>query len=402
MRRHPPGDVRSARGFLANTAANLESAAQDATVRVYDADDLQIAERLPWRGTNDERYVREVEREHPQGWVTGMRLPRELSASTVFRSTYNHNRAGWITSASDETRADKTADERLPAAFRYEYDEQAKQTRWRSEHASINDEGRDLRWVHWPNGLVKRRTAAKTIDRAGSSDDTTSRRSYEYLYNANRSLVRVIDCDAKRDGQNDATQPTETCSATSSQARQTLFVRDEAERETRIDEQWTDGRDVLLTYDTANTGRLTQRRTDGALSGDSYTGANAKSTTFGYDSLGRETSMTVDPAQGADRVTQTRWHDSGALRKRTKPNGSVDAWSFNALGEKTSHERIRAGQSSDPDRQGYDYDANGNRERDERGSHDFNARDQLVKWTRPSDSGRSDRRGWATSYTITG
>jgi RHS repeat-associated protein len=330
-----------------------------------------------------------------------VRLPRELSSSAVFRTTYTYNHAGWVTGASDETRAHRADDETLPNVFRYEYDERANQTRWRSEHASQDDRGRDVRWVHWPNGLVKRRTAIKTLDRAGTPDDTTSTRSYEYLYNANRSLVRVIDCDAKRDGVQDDPQSPLTCSATQPSARQTLYVRDLAERETRIDEQWTDGRDVRLDYDTGNTGWLTQRRTDGTLSGNDYIGAQAKSTTFERDSLGRELTMTVDPSSGANRVSQSRWYDSGALRERTKPNGTVDRWSLNALGQRTLHERDADGSEND-ESQSYTYDINGNRKRDERGDHAFNARNQLVSWTRPASRGRADRRGWRTEYTLDG
>ena len=75
---------------------------------------------------------------------------------------------------------------------------------------------------------------------------------------------------------------------------------------------------------------------------------------------------------------------------------------WNMLGEKVRHDRIRREQSSDPDPQTYDYDRNGNRTQDERGEHAFNARDQLVRWTRPDDRGRQDRRGWSTEYTLNG
>ncbi len=112
--------------------------------------------------------------------------------------------------------------------------------------------------------------------------------------------------------------------------------------------------------------------------------------------------MTVDPEQGANRTTTTRWFAGGQMRDRTKPNGTRDVWSWNGIAEKSRHERIRSGQESDPDPQAYSYDANGNRTADERGEHQFNARDQLVFWQRPTDRGRSDRRGWTTSYTLDG
>ena len=371
------------------TEGNLEQASEDATVRVYDRDDLLESERLPWHdgeNTTDKRYVRVWERDSARGWVTAIRLPREIGSDTVWRTRYAHNDAGWITETSDIT---KEPTGPVEARVKYEWDEQGNQTRWRSEHASTGDSGRDIRWTYWPNGLMRKRTAIKTLDPAGQQDDPNpySKRTYDYLYNKNRSLVRAIDEDARRDVSGD-------------QVRTTVFTRDAAERELRVNEAWTGGRDVKLGYQ-PGTGNLAHRLTGGTFDGEDYEG-EFTTTSFDYDSLGRELQMTVAPPSGggADRVTKTRWHGGGQMRERTKPNGTVDRWSWNALSEKTKHERDP--ESGDTDTDEYSYDDNGNRTKDERGEHRFNARDQLVWWKRPTEGGREDRQGWTTSYTLGG
>lgn len=369
-----------------NDDATLATASEDATVRTYTEDDLVSRELMPWKGSGDTRYERRWEREASQGWVTGIKSPFRVGAETVFRTTYAHNDAGWVTSASDETRAERTDEEKLRSAFRYSYDQRGAQIRWRSEHAGQDDRGRDLRWTHWPNGLVRKRSATKTLD--GGAEETS--RSYGYGYNANRSLTRVTDSDAVRE-------------QAGSQKRTTNFGRDVTERETRIDETWRGGNDVQLEYATGATGWLTRRRTDGDFgTTTAYGGPNAKSTTFHRDSLGRELTATVDPAQGIDRITRTRWFGGGQMRERTKPNGTRDRWSWDGIGRKQRHDRMRSGEATDPESESYAYDANGNRTRDERGTHQFNARDQLTRWDRPTDRGRTDRRGWSTSYELDG
>lgn len=84
------------------------------------------------------------------------------------------------------------------------------------------------------------------------------------------------------------------------------------------------------------------------------------------------------------------------LKERRKPNGTRDVWYWDALGQKTQYTRIRGGQSRDPEPEKYAYDANGNRTTDERGTHRFNPRGQLVWWKRRGDRGRCRRRGRAS------
>ena len=60
------------------------------------------------------------------------------------------------------------------------------------------------------------------------------------------------------------------------------------------------------------------------------------------------------------------------------------SWLFDTDGRLN---RLRRHRAADPAEtfvkdQSYLYDTNGNRTKDERGTHEFNAKDQLVEWTR--------------------
>lgn len=386
---------------------NLTTAARGATVYVYDGDDLKAHERLPWDAKRDAsgnvvddsdgRYERDFGRS-PVGRLTSVTMPHGLNSTTALKTEYEHNDAGWIVKASDTKRTTTTGPgDRLKMEFTYSYDEQGNQLRWRSQNYNTSDMGRELRWDWWPNGQLLRRTAVKPL-----TATTESKRTYEYTYNPNRSLAKVIDADADR-------------VADGKQRRVTTFERDGAERELTVDERFDAGENTPAskrfgdsTYDYDNyTGELVSRETDGVLSGGDITGAGKKTTSFRYDALGREHRMSVVEAGRPARLTYTRWHDSGAMQWRRKPNHTRDVWKWNALSEKTEHERIRqtpnvdpGGDGSDPAPVSYDYDLNGNRSKDERGTHGFNARDQLVWWKHAA--GRGAHPGWLTTYTLDG
>ena len=395
-----------------DASANLETASRGATVHVYSADDLKIRERLPWDAKRDQsanvvddsdgRYERRFERADNSdgriGRLTGVTMPYAVGADTVLRTTYEYNDAGWITKTSDTKRVPRIgAPDDQTTAFTYAYDEQGNQLRWRSKNYSRNDRGRELRFDWWPNGQMQRRSAVKPL-----TDGTESKRTYEYTYNLNRSLAKVIDQDADR-------------VADGKQRRVTMFERDGAERELSVDERFDAGEgtpvskrfgDSRYVYDTY-TGDLARRDSDGVLSGGEITGASKKSTSFRYDALGREYRMSVVEAGKDARETHTRWNDSGTMAWRRKPNRTRDVWKWNALGEKTEHQRIRQTPSVDPDGDGsdpspvsYDYDPNGNRTSDERGKHGFNARDQLVWWKHAA--GRGANPGALTTYDLDG
>lgn len=363
------------------TEAGADAAAQDATVYERDPHGLVVRQRLPWRGGGDEHWVRTIKRESPQRRITQIYLPKLPSESDVWGEEYTYNAAGWITSRRDFYRSRPSADEIEQPYVRYSYDRQGQQTRWRSEHAKVSDAGRDIRWEYWPNGLIRRRTAVKTIDRAGGAEDTQTRQSYDYLYNLNRSLVRTVDHPQGYDRDEQG-------------ARITVFARDAAERQTRV---ISPGSDALFVYDEGATGLLTERRTGGNFDAQQrYVGDYTA--TFTYDSLGRE--LTTDYS---GRVTRTTWSDGGQISERVKSNGTRDVWERDGLGRLARHRRVQASGAEDPVLSGgYRYDVNGNRVQDERGEFAYNARDQITWWKRWTDRGRTDRRGWTRDYALNG
>ena len=98
--------------------------------------------------------------------------------------------------------------------------------------------------------------------------------------------------------------------------------------------------------------------------------------------------MTVEPMVGADRETVTNYWPSGRKQSRRSPNGASDRWFFDTRGMVSRFERQRASQNDiEDDDVDYRYDDNGNRDRDERGTYVFNARDKLAN--EPSPTGRS-------------
>jgi hypothetical protein len=81
-----------------------------------------------------------------------------------------------------------------------------------------------------------------------------------------------------------------------------------------------------------------------------------------------------------------QWHKeywpSGDLRERTKPSLAMESFFYNTNGEISHQNRLKPDGSGLAKQQPYTYDQNGNRKTDERGLHEYNARDQLVRWVR--------------------
>ena len=175
----------------------------------------------------------------------------------------------------------------------------------------------------WPSGALNERTAKKVDD----PDQPASRRRYDYLYDQDGGLVRMVD---------------------ENKYRTTLIGRDELGRQSFVDEMWSGGKDTTFAYDLA--GNLETRRTDGEISGSDFLGADAQTTTFEYDSLDRETRMEVHASSGADRVTTTRYWPSGRRRSREKPNGATERWFYTTRGEVSRFQRFDAGDDPATDR----------------------------------------------------
>ena len=356
------------------------AAARNATVRSYDEHDLLRFVNLPWDGNDERKFAQEFQRNDSLHRVTSILSPHVTSDDTVARTSYTYYDTDWIKSVSDEKVTKPSIQSRVQSRLvEYDYDDEGNQNLWKTKNASSQN-GRLIERTFWANGLLRSRTARKEVD------GDASRRVYEYLYNRNRSLVEVIDQQADKQSSTDD--------------RRTVVTRDDVERLTRVNEVWKAGRDTKFAYDASGNER--DRWTDGTISGDDFTGDQAKKTTFDYDGLEREVSMTVDPPGTDDsRTTKTTYHASSQRARRTKPNETVDTWLWNGRGELVAHLRDPQKQGAATETDTFAYDDDGNRTRDERGTHSFNARGQHVRWERPVEDGKT-KSGWRVDYELNG
>jgi RHS repeat-associated protein len=333
-------------------------AARNATVREFSADNLLTTEWLPRSGSNDPAWRRTFGYDG-RGRADKIVAPYHDDASRTTQSVYTRFDTGWIKTASDQahTTGDGYGQRSLST---YDYDRRGHQTLWQS------GTGRRVNRAYYPNGLLRERTARH-------SDTDNNPRNYTYAYNANRTLTQYLDWDL---------------------SRSTVLRQDAAERTTLVNEDWGGGRDTRMEYDEA--GNVLQRWTDGEYSEDASGNpqfAGGKRTEFAYDSVDREFSMTVVPTGQPNRVTTTDWWPSGEMKSRTKPNDTVESWAYFETGAiKTMRRKPKGGGDID---QEYTYDRNLNRLTDERGTHEYNARDQLTKWTANAQHG-----GTTTSYEV--
>lgn len=333
-----------------NQATDASDAARNAEVREYNEDDVMRQIRLPWRAgdTESERYRQEFVI-GPRGWTEEIVAPH-AGSDEIVRTCYTHFDTGWIASSSD----DKVDDPREGCAgndqkFTYRYDRRGYQTRWESDRTQANDE-RVVTRDYFPSGMLERRSA----------DDPTQGvedRTYFYEYNENRSRTRIEEQGA--------------------QGRDPFIeiAYDEAERE-RIVNNHRAGEDSKFDYN--RDGQVTERRTEGRVDPQTEEIIGEKLTSFTYDPLGQETATKVQHHGRTDQ-TRSEYYDSGQRMMRMKPNDTEERFYFSDDGRISMRDR-----EGDP-AQRYEYDENGNRELDERGEYDFNARDQLVEWVKNPD-----------------
>jgi RHS repeat-associated protein len=356
---------------------NLVNASKNATVFRYGNNDLLLARRMPWNSDtteNQRKYRTLFQRNDPLARVTSILSAHEVTDegqpddNKVPRTSYSYYDTDWIASISDQ----KLSDPESEVIFEnrlidFDYDKRGAQIEWKSKNAGEDSAGRHIVREFWPNGTMQTRTAEKTTPDAGETS-----RMYRYFYNRNESL------SAMKDERNN---------------RLTTIKRDPAERETEVNEVWANGKDSRFAYDIA--GNVITRRTDGKIQTDgSFGGDDRKTTTFEYDSLDREFRMTVDPMVGADRETVINYWPSGRRQSQRKPNGTSERWFFDTRGMVTRFERQREGQNDLARETDYEYDDNANRNKDERGTYVFNARDQLTQWAKPN--------GQVTDYELNG
>jgi RHS repeat-associated protein len=371
-------------------------AAENATVYTYSSDDLPTAIHLPfgdpdgtggapsdqdrWRqdfGYDERGRVRTVDA--PYLWRVDCdpdAVPP--SQGCTARTTYGHLDADWPSSQSEPAWQDPDSSATGTPALTYSYNEAGLQTGWAT--AAGSDQRRIVNRTYWPDGSLESRTAKET------GADPAPQRTFNYAYNLNGSLTRITDVRSGGD-------------------RVTRISRDAAERQTLVNEMWANSKDTVLTYD--KDGNVLTRRTDGAVDAavdpaqpDPATYKNGKTTSFDYDPLGRErhtwvctTSPTAScAAGGAQRTTSSDYYDGDFLASRTKPGGIVETRSYNDRGKLTNLTR-KKGTTVQKNRS-YSYDRNDNRTTDERGTHLFNARSQLIKWTRTNQT--------VVDYTLNG
>ncbi len=347
--------------------------ARNATVFRYSAGNQMQARLLPWDADDGEARWRQNFDLDARGRVERIAGPYRQGSDELTQITeYARYETGWIRRSREEADDPNLADDQDdPQAARgqvvsYEYDGRGNQTLYRSAIRRDGDdvERRRVERTYFQSDSLERRTAS-------APGDPT--RTYTYGYDANARMTTM------RDAQNGHT---------------THFSYDLADRSTRVNECWENGDDTLIAYD--ENGEIVERRTDGRYAGgdcDSPSNfTDGKTTTFTRDSMGRETRAVVDPegSQGNRRFDHEFW-PSGALRQRIKrrhaagadepwPVTVTDSYFYDRDGR--LGRRVRDPHTGDSDTTDYRYDDNGNRTQDERGTHSFNARDQLVRWTR--------------------
>jgi RHS repeat-associated protein len=390
---------------------------RDATDHFYNEDNLKTRTYLPWRpdekDANGEiiRYKQGFKRT-PIGHIRAIRAPHrpvvdqngdeQPDPMPVPTTCYEHLHNGWISSTSDQELVDANPTDPSfnpcqgvdDQKVSYAYDEAGNQTAWKFTKADGTDAGRTVRRTYYPNGLLKRRTG---IAGPESSAPPEKKTSHEYFYNPNRSLTQF------RDRLGFSFLPGQEFTLQS-----TVIDRDRAERETIVDVRPAGAAgsdnvpDTRFTYDSE--GNPLARQTDTPWNETLNNGAGGwtgtpKTTSFTYDQLGRETRAEVDPKVGTNRITTTTYFGSGPLRAREHPNGALERYFYDTDGRINRMQRRRAGATNFYKNQPYDYDLNGNRVRDERGTYDYNARDQLTHWRRGP---QSDHAGTDVHYKLDG
>jgi len=418
----------------AKRAQDAASAASvHATVGVFDPRDQMVSLHMPWadedpttaiangaatvpsgveldQAEQNARRFRQDFSYDRRGRMRTVSSPyewRDPGADVIDATTYSYYDTDWIMSQSDpkfteeKTGPDGTSKlETIKSrAVEYAYDRRGIQTLWLtdtySDPSADGDERRIVRTIN-PSGLLGSRVGKKQSPVPGEDPDV---RRYDYYYNPSGSLVETFD-----------RLPAEAVEGTDLQRDRTMIIgRDPAERQLRVNESWRGGRDTVFTYDAD--GMTTSRLTDGRLKmagsgADCPAGQTAscvyeggKTTTFSYDALHQERRMTVTErkiASDADpsiRESVTDYYPSGdPMSKERWTAGQphvTETYFWRADGQMGQMQINRPGtdvEGAAADKnEVYAYDLNGNRTADERGTHAFNARDQLVLWKRGAE-----------------
>ncbi|MDX6587266.1 MAG: hypothetical protein QOI31_1739 [Solirubrobacterales bacterium] len=384
------------------------NATRNATIYEYSKDDIRTAIHLPWDGDsqdpddNDSRRFRQDFELNARGWITSASSPYEWSPPAPenpeerVATGYTHFDTGWIKASTDpgldpfepeDPQGDDRADDKLDdrQAVAYEYDGRGYQTRWGTTTledgdvpSQMPDELRHVEREYFPSGMLAAR-------KGFVAQNSSPARTLAYAYDANRRLVRIDDTEGS-----------------GSVDEVTAMRYDLADQLQVVDERGADdstqtGAEPDTCYAYTQDGDLEKVFTDANWTAPTDQQApvcsgygQGKATSYEYDDLVREESVAVDmPGTTRDRTTTTSYWNSGEVLERTKSNGTAETYFYDADGQAAAKVRNPDGAGANTDVQDYEYDSNGNRLEDERGTYAYDSRDHLTSWTRPENYDRT-------------
>jgi RHS repeat-associated protein len=372
------------------TASDLD---HYATVHEYNDDDLLTKIDLPW-GSGDglptdsarKRWRQEFTYDVPgdatrpyRGWVRRIRAPYDAvdTSAAVNEQRYEYYDNGWIKQSRDADLVGGAADYKQTVLYKYLTN--GLQSEWSSRNEPTDtDPSRKIQRDYWPSRQLKTRQASRY-----SGGVLQDYRAYGYEYDKNGSLTKITDHQPPR-GDN-STPTVDQCAVANQPSgcpiRDTVLAYDGSQRPLSVDEQWGGGRDTRYFY--LPDGQTRRVDADGTLSGGTYTGG--KISNDSYDERGRDLTSTIDQPGGPTRTTTRSFWPSEQVRHLDRANGSSQDLYYAADAKATQ----RVDESTTVD---YGYgDANRNRTADERGAYAYNARRQLVGWTRAASATRPAR-----------
>ena len=401
-------------GMSATSTANW-----NATVREYNADGTLRAIDLPYDDNDPsaKNRWRESFGEDPRGRISEVFQPFDWgpvsdwlngAPSGRFSTQYAYDDTDWVYTGT-ETGSSSSGHHNATAT--YAYDHRGNQLTWAWQPVTHVTPTREIDRTYFPDGSLRTRTAI---------DDTNSTTwSYSYAYDANQSVTQIASTDPGRANQTPDDQET----------RATKVGYDQAERPSWVAEPWAAnmGQPADTAYNYDKDGNVTLLLTDGAVVANPPTGtayppssySAGKETSYTYDTLDREIEMDVClggyaspiancPGQQPVQTTKRSYYGTNDLATLIQPNKQVETRYYNSDGRRAGYSRTLPGSHGANNcidttpgcQQTYNYDTNGNRSTDERGSETYNARDQLVSWT--PNSYVNYPGGGTVNYTLNG
>jgi RHS repeat-associated protein len=379
----------------------------DATIRVYNTDNLLTAVYQPW-GCNltpsgqptkctqitDQRRFRQLFARDTLGRVQTSTSSYDWSNHNAPQNAtnYAYTDSGWVSTEVDPAVSPATGE-----ATKYQYDPAGDQTSWQQSGTLKNSNGGNsygqaTTRAYYPDGEI-----------AQSHANGLTGLLVEHTYSYYHLPTGELDY-AQTDTASNSSAPGETQNLT----------YDDVGRLVAVNENIPPGAvqggtpspyDTTQAYD-AN-GNLIQRRTNGSITPGSSLYAGGQTTTLAYDTLGRETAMTVAPnpatpgttpdscpaptsAQPCRFFNTPSYTASGQVLKEQRwqgdpnnPSGQItENYTYNSDGTLLSDNRTGNADGTDNLNVTYSYDTDANRTADERGQHLFNALNQEVQWTR--------------------